>query len=213
MTTLDKLHGWGNLKHGTPVNQLGDYLFTRIQGSRFDKEKEKGKNEPSKPVNDISRWHLVVGKILTAKKHPEAEFLYVEDIDVGGAKPLQVVSGLAKYIPLEEMAGRLVVVVKNMKSTKLRKVQSEGMVIAANNEDFTVVELVTPPAGSVPGERVKFAGYSDDNTLDQLNNNVISKVKEHLKTDSDCVAIYKGVPFTTSAGVCKVKTLKDAQLG
>lgn len=213
MTTLDKLHGWGNLKPGTPVNQLQDYLFTRIQENRFDKEKEKGKNEPPKPVNDISRWHLVVGKILTCNKHPEAEFLYVEDIDVGGPKPLQVVSGLAKYIPLEQMPGRLVVVVKNMKPAKLRKVLSEGMVIAANNEGPTVVELVTPPAGSVPGERVKFEGYSENNASDVLNNNVISKVKEYLKTDSDCVATYKGVPFTTSAGVCKVQTLKDSPLG
>jgi len=110
------------------------------------------------------------------------------------------------------MTGRLVVVVKNMKTCKFRGVTSEGMVIAAGNEEGTVVELVSPPAGTLPGERVKFAGYPDDSTADVLNKNIIDKVKADLKTNSACVATYKGVPFTTTAGVCTVATLKDSQL-
>jgi len=213
MTTLDNLKGWGNLKPGTAIKPTTEVLFQRVQDPRWIKEQTKGKNAPTKVVNDISRWHLVVGKILSCKKHPDSDHLYVEEMDVGGPKPLQIVSGLAKFIPIEEMTGRLVIVVLNMKPAKLRGVQSEGMVVAANNEGSTVVELVTPPNGSVPGERIKFAGYPDDNATQQLNSNVISKVKEFLKTDDNCVAGYRGVPFTTSAGVCKVLTLKNAQLG
>jgi len=213
MTTIENLHSWGNLKVGAPVNALPDVLFRRIQKSRHEKSEAEEKTKVKVNVNDVSRWKLVVGKILSAQKHPEADHLYVEEIDVGGAKPLQIVSGLAKFIPLDQMAGKMVVIVANMKPKKFRGVQSEGMVIAANNADNTVVELVSPPAGAPPGERVRFAGYSDDNAGDQLNDNVISKVKTDLKTNSDLVATYKGVPFTTSVGPCKSQTLKDAQLG
>lgn len=163
MTTLDKLNGWGNLKPGTPIDQTKDVLFKRIQPTRND-QKESGQKvttvKAKGPVpNDVSRFNLVVGKILACKKHPDAEHLYVEEIDIG-EKKIQVVSGLAKYIPLDQMTGRLVVVVKNMKVASLRGVQSEGMVIAASSE--TKVELVTPPDGARPGERIKFEGYPED---------------------------------------------------
>jgi len=232
MTTLDKLNGWGNLKPGTVISPTPDVLFKRIKLSRFDQKQEdeqygittdETKETNTKPapkpknkaqaVNDISRFYLVVGKVLTCKNHPDADSLYVEDIDIGGPKPIQVVSGLAKFIPLDQMIGRLVVIVKNMKLTKIRGVNSEGMVIAAKNDPGTELELATPPAGARPGERIRFEGYGEDSVADQLNKNIIEKVKADLKTNGSCVATYKGVPFNTSAGHCTVATLKDAQLG
>jgi len=233
MTTFDKLNGWGNLKSETTITPTKEVLFKRIQLSRFDQKQDgaeggdspqqEGKvDKPKQPAkakanpkglvcNDVSRWNLVVGKIITCKNHPDAENLYVEEIDIGDKK-IQVVSGLAKHIPLHQMVGRLVVIVKNMKATTLRGALSEGMVIAAIGANDTV-ELVTPPNGAHPGERIKFAGYPDDNVADVLNKNIIEKVKAHLKTNSTCVATYKDVPFVTSSGVCTVATLANAQLG
>lgn len=51
----------------------------------------------------MARLDIRVGKILKAEKHPNADSLYVEEIDVGGAETRTIVSGLVKYIPLEEM--------------------------------------------------------------------------------------------------------------
>lgn len=51
----------------------------------------------------MARLDIRVGKILKAEKHPNADSLYVEQIDVGGGEIRTVVSGLVKYIPLEEM--------------------------------------------------------------------------------------------------------------
>lgn len=52
---------------------------------------------------DVSRLDIRVGVITDVKKHPDADSLYVEQIDVGEPTPRTVVSGLVKFIPLEEM--------------------------------------------------------------------------------------------------------------
>lgn len=82
---------------------------------------------------DISRVELRVGKIVKVQNHPQAEHLYIEEIDVGEAKPRNVVSGLAKFIPIDQMQDRLIVVVCNMKPANFRGVRSEAMVICGMN--------------------------------------------------------------------------------
>lgn len=52
---------------------------------------------------DVGRLDLRVGKIVEAKKHPDAEALYVETIDLGEEKPRTVVSGLVKHVPLDQV--------------------------------------------------------------------------------------------------------------
>ena len=52
---------------------------------------------------DVSRLDLRVGRIVTAEKHPDADSLYVEQVDVGEASPRTVVSGLVKHIPLDQV--------------------------------------------------------------------------------------------------------------
>ena len=128
--------------------------------------------------------------------------VYVEEIDVGEEQPRTVVSGLRKFVPIEEMQNRLVVVLCNLKPTKLKGILSAAMVLAASNADHTQVELVCPPEGSKPGERVTFDGYPGEPDA-QLNpkKNVWESVYPDLSTTDDCVAVYKGSPFKTSTGV------------
>ncbi|KAI3988539.1 hypothetical protein MKX01_026353 [Papaver californicum] len=104
----------------------------------------------------ISRLDIRVGLITKAMRHPDADSLYVEEIDVGEAAPRTVVSGLVKFIPLEEMENRKVCVVCNLKPTTMRDIKSHAMVLAASNEDHSKVELVDPPSSAAVGERVTF---------------------------------------------------------
>ena len=66
-----------------------------------------GEKKPAAPQEeqkvDVSRLDLRVGLILTAEKHPDADSLYVEQVDVGEATPRTVVSGLVKHIPIEQV--------------------------------------------------------------------------------------------------------------
>lgn len=90
---------------------LDDYVLNRCF-SLPDAKKQKAskgagtsKSQPPAAIREITmaRLDIRVGKILKAEKHPNADSLYVEQIDVGGGEIRTVVSGLVKYIPLEEM--------------------------------------------------------------------------------------------------------------
>ena len=169
---------------------------------------KKGKDAP-KPV-DVTRLSLRVGVITKVWRHPDADTLYCEEIDLGEeGGPRTVVSGLVKFIPEEEMLGKRVVCVTNMKPSKMRGVTSQAMVLAASNADGTKVELVTPPEGAGVGDPVSFEGYASDVADERLNpkHKVFEKVAKDFKTGDDCVAKYKGIPFTTPAGPCKVDTI------
>lgn len=161
----------------------------------------------------MAKLDIRVGLIRKAQKHPDADSLYVEEIDVGEEAPRTVVSGLVKFIPLEEMQNRKVCVLCNLKPVAMRGIKSHAMVLAASNEDHTKVELVEPPESAAVGERVTFAGYSGE---PEASLNAKSKTWEKLSADlhsnGELVACYKDVPFTTSAGVCKVKSIASGEI-
>lgn len=73
-----------------------------------------------------------VGKIVEVSRHPDADALYVEKIDVGEGVPRTVVSGLVNFVPIQKMKDRLVVVLCNLKPAKMRGIESAGMVLCAS---------------------------------------------------------------------------------
>ncbi|TPX44230.1 hypothetical protein SeLEV6574_g04616 [Synchytrium endobioticum] len=164
-------------------------------------------------ADDISKLDLKIGRIVDVKLHPDAESLYVEQIDLGEEKPRTIVSGLAKFIPLEDLQNRLVVVATNLKASKLRGVLSEGMVLAASNSDKTIVELVDPPKGCPVGEHLVFDGfdYAPEAEL-KPKLKIFEKAAAHFKTNEDGICGYKGVAFDTSLGPCTVVSLKGAAI-
>lgn len=76
----------------------------------------------------IDQMEIRVGTITAVSLHPNAESLYLEEIDVGEDKPRIVISGLVKFVPQDQMLGRRVAVVLNLKPSKMRDVISYGMV-------------------------------------------------------------------------------------
>ncbi|XP_067663533.1 aminoacyl tRNA synthase complex-interacting multifunctional protein 1-like isoform X2 [Haliotis asinina] len=175
-------------------------------------KKGKGAAEAEPEKMDVSRLDLRVGKILSAEKHPDADSLYVEDVDVGEEKTRTVVSGLVKHIPLEQMQNRIAVFMCNLKPVKMRGVMSQGMIMCASSPDK--VEILEPPPGVQPGDRVTFDGYPG-NPDAQLNpkKKVWETLKPDIRTDSNKVANYKGAPFKIEGkGIVKAPTLPDAQI-
>lgn len=166
-------------------------------------EKKPEKAAAAQDVVPVTLLNIQVGLIRKAWKHPSADSLLVEEIDVGGPKVRQVVSGLAKFCSPEDLVNRRVVLITNVKPGKLRDVVSEGLVLCASNEDHSVVEPLLPPEGSVVGERVSFSGH-EGKPEDVLNpkKKQLDKITPHLFTDENGVATYKGIPFMTSGGPC-----------
>jgi methionine--tRNA ligase beta chain len=139
---------------------------------------------------DVSRLDMRVGRIVKADKHPDADALYVEEVDIGEGKNRTVVSGLVKHVPLEQMQNRLAILLCNLKPAKMRGVESQAMVMCASTPEK--VEILDPPAGSVPGDRVicmDFPGTPDP----QLNpkKKVWETIQPHLQVNADGFATYK----------------------
>ena len=80
-----------------------------------------------------------IAKIVSAEDHPNADRLYVVTVDIGGATK-KVVAGIKKFYTKEELVDKLVVVVTNLEPATIRGVLSEGMILAAkDNEKLTVL--------------------------------------------------------------------------
>ena len=135
------------------------------------------------PASEFSKLDLRVGVIVDVMRHAEADALYVEKIDLGEGAPRQVVSGLVRFIPIEQMESRRVVVVANMKPTKLKGVESQAMVLCGKAPDGSAMELIEPPEGVPIGERVTCAGHEDE-AEKQLNpkKKIWEKVQPSLNT-------------------------------
>lgn len=153
--------------------------------------------EPEKPV-DVSRLLMKVGKIIDCKKHPDADALYLEQIECGEDKPRTVISGLVKHVPLEEMQNRMVVILCNLKPAKMRGIVSEAMVMCASTPEK--VEILAPPAGAVPGDLVRVPGF--EGTPDELIKptskkavSVFEQVAPGLKTNANCQATFNDVAW------------------
>ncbi|XP_017044472.1 aminoacyl tRNA synthase complex-interacting multifunctional protein 1 [Drosophila ficusphila] len=172
---------------------------------------EKPAAAPEAPV-DVGRLDLRVGKIVEVGRHPDADSLYLEKIDCGEAAPRTVVSGLVKFVPLEEMQNRLVVVMCNLKPAKMRGVTSEAMVMCASTPDK--VEVLSPPAGAVPGDLVHCEGYPRQPDA-QLNpkKKIFEACAPDLMTNGDLVACYKNAPLhVPGKGNVVAQTLKNVNV-
>ena len=97
-------------------------------------EKEEIVLEPEIGIEDFGKVELRVAKILSCEKVPKAKKLYKIQLDDGmGGR--QIVSGIAQYYTPEELIGKKIIVVANLKPAKLCGVESNGMLLAGNRED------------------------------------------------------------------------------
>lgn len=183
---------------------------TEKKGEKKEKKQQSAAaSADSKPV-DVSRLDLRIGCIVTAKKHPDADSLYVEEVDVGEAAPRTVVSGLVNHVPLEQMQNRMVVLLCNLKPAKMRGVLSQAMVMCASSPEK--VEILAPPNGSVPGDRITFDAFPGEPDK-ELNpkKKIWEQIQPDLHTNDECVAMYKGAPFEVKGkGVCRAQTMANS---
>lgn len=104
----------------------------------------------------------------------------------------------------------MVVVLCNLKPKKLADYMSHGMVLCGETPDKSKVELLIPPEGSQPGDIITFPGY-ERNPPEALNpkKNPWDTVQPKLRVDDNGVACYESVPFTTSKGTVRSKTITN----
>jgi methionyl-tRNA synthetase len=83
-------------------------------------------------ITDFAKIDLRVGEIRSAERIPKADKLLLLTVDIGEEKPRQILAGIAQYYEPEQLVGRKIVVVANLKPRKLRGHESQGMLLAAS---------------------------------------------------------------------------------
>ncbi|MCR6514990.1 methionine--tRNA ligase [Clostridium sp. LY3-2] len=169
-TDFESLEGFDGTAPGTKVNK-GESLFPRIDVDKKLEELEalraeqikaiKAKEEAEaekemKPlkeeitIDDFSKIDLRVVKVIDCEPIKKANKLLKLKVDLNGEER-QVVSGIAKHYKPEDLIGKYVVLVANLKPVKLRGELSQGMILAASTDDDSILTLVDPgklPTGS-----------------------------------------------------------------
>lgn len=153
---------WGGLPDGIQTKK-GDPIFPRIEVEEAKEEKaapavkEEKKEEkkeaapeealPQISIDDFFKTDLRVAEILTAENVKKSKKLIKMTVSLG-SEERTVVSGIAQYYKPEDLVGKHVIFVANLKPAKLMGIESQGMVLAASKDGELVVPFVDMPAGS-----------------------------------------------------------------
>lgn len=134
------------------MTHKGDQIFPRIEIEEEEKKpaaKEK-KAEVENPISidDFFKTDLRVAEILTAEKVKKSKKLIKMTVSLGGDDVRTVVSGISEYYKPEDLIGKHVIFVSNLKPAKLMGIESQGMILAASKDGALKVPFVDMPAGS-----------------------------------------------------------------
>ncbi|MCR1972134.1 methionine--tRNA ligase [Clostridium cochlearium] len=163
LTTWDSIASFDGTKAGTKVVK-GDALFPRIdveakieELNNLKKEEEpKREIKPIKEeitIDDFDKIDLRVVKVISCEPVKGAKKLLKLKVDLGGEER-QVISGIAQYYKPEELVGKSVILVANLKPVKLRGELSQGMILAAATDDDSKLFTVTIPGELPTGSQV-----------------------------------------------------------
>lgn len=151
---------WGLLKSGSKVNK-GDIIFPRLDIEkelvRLDeaneklielrtknrvKEDKKVEKDQLITIDDFSKVKMKLAEVIKCEDHPQADKLLVLTLKLG-EETRQVVSGIKEFYQAEDLVGKKVVLVTNLKPVKLRGIESQGMILAAEDSKGDLSLLTT----------------------------------------------------------------------
>ena len=141
---------FARLDESKKLEEVANDIFKPKEENKTDNNKKSGKNEIS--IDDFAKIELKTGLVLESKPVEGADKLLVSKIKIGD-EVRQIVSGIAKHYKPEDIIGKKVVVVTNLKPVKLRGVLSEGMILCASDDKNLFV--VSPDGDIADGAEVR----------------------------------------------------------
>ena len=159
--SYDTVHTFGMLETGIQITEKPEILFARLNEKEVmekveviqkEQKKQVQKAKESKgevTIDDFSKLDLRVGKVLSCERHPDADKLFILQVDIGEEKPRQIVSGLAQSYTPGQVMGKTIVVIANLKKAVIRGVESNGMLLAGKSgKEIALVEVNALEPGS-----------------------------------------------------------------
>ncbi|NIQ87791.1 MAG: methionine--tRNA ligase [Deltaproteobacteria bacterium] len=146
---LDQHTTWGTLEPNTSTRR-GKSLFPRIDHTIEDRQADESSGKPLLKLDEFSRMDLRVAEILQAESIADSKNLLKLEVDVGEKRT--VVAGIARHYRPEDLVGRQVVMVANLKPAKLMGIRSEGMILVGGAKGEMV--LIEPEKKVKPGSPI-----------------------------------------------------------
>lgn len=192
-----------NKKINTP-----DILLKKLERKQIEELRENfaGTKDEVKPEELFSKLHLKVGKIIEIERHPEADKLYIEKVDMGNGEIRQIVSGLVPYYKEEELLNKKIILAYNLKPAKFRGTESQGMLLAAETKKRETVEVISPDCEI--GETVSIDGA-------KINDKEIT-IDEFFSVPMDVnnyTIEFMGIPLKVLNKSIKVKKVENGKVG
>lgn len=103
-------------------------------------------------MEEFKKLNLVIGTILEAQEHPNADRLYILKVDIGNGTTRQLVAGIRASYKKDELINKQIVVVENLEPANIRGIESQGMLLAAKDEQS--LSLIVPEKKVSPGSNV-----------------------------------------------------------
>jgi methionyl-tRNA synthetase len=154
-SSLEHSSVWGGLKPGTEVDK-SKQLFPRIDTKKKKTEEKKKKAEEKMDnlitIDDFAKVELKIGKVLLAEKVEKSNKLLRLEVDTGEKR--QLVAGIAQKYEAEDLVGKKVVVVTNLKPAKLMGIESQGMLLAATDSEG-VLSILIPEKDVKEGAKIR----------------------------------------------------------
>ncbi len=172
--------------------------ITKFCGGSYEILKERVE-ESLFPLN------LKVAEIIEVKDHPDADKLYVLQINLGKEKR-QLVAGLKGHYSKDELKNKKIIVVTNLKYAKLRGVESQGMLLAGSDDKGNVgVLTVNKP---IPGDEAKFGSLKNSNKEISFEN--FQKIKIEVRQGK---VIFNNSELKTDKEIISVEKVKEGKVG
>ena len=136
------------------LHERNNELISERLGKTKDPDEAKEEEEKLAEISyeDFAKLDLVVGKVLSCKDHPDADKLYVFKVDIGEDEPRTIISGIKKWYGVDDLVGKNVIVVRNLAPRKMRGIESEGMMLAADFDNE--LSMLTTLKDMKPGSKV-----------------------------------------------------------
>ena len=163
---IEELDSFGKYPNGSKVTDKPEILFARLDAKKVMEEVEAKRAAAQEPqvsypkvepkaeitIDDFNKIQLRVGEVLSCEPVKKAKKLLVMQIRIG-EEVRQIVSGIAKYYKPDEMVGKKVAVVTNLKPCKLCGVESQGMILAASDDEGNL-SVMTPDKDMICGSEI-----------------------------------------------------------
>ncbi|MDR1957242.1 MAG: methionine--tRNA ligase [Treponema sp.] len=186
-------------------DDLVETLRERYAGSQRDRAEQQAAPPAATAAPDFAQTlDLRVAQITKIERHPKADKLYIETLEIAGEERV-IVSGLVPFYTPEELLGKRIILVYNLKPAKLRGVESRGMLLAASAKDAEGHEQVEVlDAGEVPtGTAVRLAGNAAGTPPKEIDldgfASIPLKVKNHIVEFRGQALTLEDLPLRTKA--------------